>query len=261
MNFFKKNNAKNAFNYVEEQQGIINRFLRENGGWDSHLKNTQNYIVESIQNKPIKSIAILGSGWLLDVPMAFLLENLQKIYLVDIHHPPQIKHKYRKNKKIVFIETDITAGLISGFYETLKTVNKTKVKVELIPETISENNFGLTHKADFYVSVNLLNQLDILIVDYIEKFKIYNIAELENIRKIIQQQHIDFLPKGQSCLITDFEEINLNNENQIIDNKQLVYCEQPLKTHYKEWEWNFDFQKTYHTKCKTLFKVMAFNII
>ena len=39
------------------------------------------------------SIAVLGSGWLLDVPLDHLCSGLEQVYLVDINHPPQIRKK------------------------------------------------------------------------------------------------------------------------------------------------------------------------
>ena len=54
---------------------------------------------------------------------------------------------------------------------------------------------------DLVISLNLLNQLDILLCDYLkEKFKIDNEETLLPIRKIIQQNHLDILPVNKTKL-------------------------------------------------------------
>ena len=39
--------------------------------------------------KPL-NVTVLGSGWLLDLPLAEMLEKTEMIYLVDIVHPPEV---------------------------------------------------------------------------------------------------------------------------------------------------------------------------
>ena len=79
--------------YVADQQGIIERYLKEAESWASHLENTKRAIIESAENKKKDNCAILGSGWLLDVPIEYLCQHFKKVYLFDVVHPTQIKHK------------------------------------------------------------------------------------------------------------------------------------------------------------------------
>jgi len=53
--------------YITFQAGIMRRMLREEGGWQSHLLKTSEYIQLAVKEQQPKSIRILGSGWLLDV--------------------------------------------------------------------------------------------------------------------------------------------------------------------------------------------------
>ena len=142
-----------AFNYYRnDQSGIIKRYLIEGENWNEHLKNTKNYILKSLPNKNIESVAILGSGWLLDVPVEAILKKTNKLVLFDIYHPKQVVNKYKNNSSIVFIKTDLTNNLIEYAGQS-KCLNDF---IELL-----ENNKPLDFLNDysFVVSINLLNQL------------------------------------------------------------------------------------------------------
>ena len=56
-----------------------------------------------------------------------------------------------------------------------------------------------------------MNQLDILIIDYLKKNSIYPDSELTIMRKMIQQSHLNFLVKHNAVLITDYEELIYKN--------------------------------------------------
>ena len=244
------------FGFKKDQQGIINRYLRENGGWDSHLNNTKNFILKCSENKEKNSCVILGSGWLLDVPIEQLIDSFEQIYLIDIVHPRQIIHKYKKQTNIIFIETDI-AGYIETVYFFLKEKKKQKAALTEIQQHYTNEFSEIIKNASMVVSVNILNQLDILICDYIAKTNIYSKEEIYLFRKLIQQKHLELLPANKSCIITDYEELNYNDQMQLTQQKPLVHVHLPNNKETVKWRWNFDMNKTYHNNYKTVFKVMA----
>ena len=250
------NRILRKFGFKKDQNGIINRYLREKGAWETHLSNTKKFITDFTKNKAKDSCVVLGSGWLLDVPIEDLRKIFNKVYLIDIVHPRQIIHKYRKNENIKFIQADIS-GYIMPVYTLLKNSSKIKVPVNNIEQQFPESFKEKINNASMIVSVNILNQLDILICDYITKFNIYSDEEINAFRKIIQQKHIDLLSQNKSCIITDYEELNYDDNMQLVKNKPLVYIELPKSKNGKKWKWDFDLSKTYHKDYKTIFKVMA----
>ncbi len=254
-----KNRILRKFGFKKDQNGIINRYLRENGGWQSHLINTKNFIEHSAKAKEKETCVILGSGWLLDVPVDNLNEIFKKVYLVDIVHPKQIIHKYRKYKNIEFIKVDIS-GYIKPVYDFIKKNRKTKTSLNQIVQQFPDDFNKLMNNASMIVSVNILNQLDILICDYIKKYEMYSDEEINNFRKIIQQKHIDMMPRNKSCIITDYEELNYDDNMNLINKKSLIYANLPKGKAIREWKWNFDFSKTYHNNYKTVFNVMAWDL-
>lgn len=244
-----KSRLQALWHYKSDQKGIINRYLNEGDNWNNHLENTKNYILFALPFS-LKNVAILGSGWLLDVPIKELINKKLNIDLIDIIHPKQIQNKFANNNNVNFVTADLTNGL-----------------VELVQKSISFNQFCLhlktweaykgLSKYDFVVSLNLLNQLDILLCDLIKKKFNVTDSELLPIRKIIQEFHVKSLPKGKSCLITDYEEINYIKNK--LDNKamELVYMGLDFLSEKKVWQWKFDTNKTYRLKYNTTFNVIA----
>ena len=244
--------------YRQDQQGILNRFFREEASWEAHLENSKRFIEKSATSKQKKIVCVLGSGWLLDVPIDFLLENFQQIYLVDIVHPKQILHKYRKNSQIFFLQQDITGG-IAEFAEQLVRQHK-KGKAKTAPEAFTNFQFNFQNKLpaspDFIISLNLLNQLDILIVDYLKKYDLYTHDELIQIRRHIQQAHLNIMPKQKSCLIADYEELIFSDKEKI-SRKKSIYVDFPKANFSKKWLWKFDTTMTYRANFQTHFQVLA----
>ncbi len=241
--------------FKTDSQGIMKRYLVEKNNWAKHLENTKQFILKSAATKRKGTAVILGTGWLLDVPADELLTIFDTIYFVDIVHPEQIKHKYRHSKNLHFIETDIT-GIAKNLYLASRNFKKTG-KINLLSLLPSWENFGLAKglSIDFCVSVNMLNQLDILLIEYLSPFKLYSKNELDAFRKSIQQQHINTMPVGQSCLCTDFIEISSPFDNSETATKKLVFANLPKANFSAQWDWHFDLNGNYHKEKKTVFKV------
>jgi len=169
--------------YISDQQGIMNRYFAESKGWDKHLHNARSFILENFRKHRPETIMILGSGWLLDVPLDELLTECKQVYLADIHHPPQVQHRVKKAKNAQLITTDISGGAIEQIYNLVQSYKKDRVQKSL-------NVVSLQHpdlpSVDYYVSLNLLNQLDILLVDYIKRHIFYQEDEITGFRKLIQ---------------------------------------------------------------------------
>lgn len=246
-------NSRMGFN--SGQAGIMRRMLREEGGWQSHLVNSSDYILETVKLYKPKAIRVLGSGWLLDVPIKFLEENCDKIILSDITHPNQILNKYSSSKKVEFETIDITNGLIEESYQQRKKSYCQQDFIKLI-----QNRANLEFTEDLIISLNLASQLSVFITDYLYKqVKVSNNQAIE-IAEAIQRKHFEMLPKGKSVLITDFEEEYYDEEDKFIGSKPTVFADIPKGLNRKEWTWRFDSKMMYKPDCKTKLKVVAISI-
>jgi len=257
-----------AIGYISDQQGIYNRYEREEA-WNDHLNRTKQFILKVAENRKKGNVAVLGSGWLLDVPLAELAEMFEKVYLIDIVQPKQIKHKIRQFKNVEAVEADITGGAVARvFYLAVKhRIEKIPCGLcDLIPtavqylETSKKIILDFKQNFDFCVSVNLLNQLDTLLIDYLEKFNLFSDYELLSFREKIQEWHLNLLPKGKSCLITDCEELIYNKNDELEERKSLIYASLPESKNIDHWTWQFDSQMTYRKDKKIAFEVVAMEI-
>ena len=243
--------------FLSDQEGIISRFLNESSNWEPHLQKSREFILECIGGKNISDVSLLGSGWLLDVPLEELNKRCKKVLPIDICHPPQILRKIRDLPRVQAIQQDITGGMIEQAYQLVKEFRKNKRKRNI--QELESKGFTPDFDPGFVVSLNILNQLDILIVDYLKRFSVYNEEEILALRKKIQQSHIDSLPINNSCIITDFEEMVYDND-RLERVSPLIHVPLPEGKKKTTWEWLFDSQKTYYKGKTTRFNVAAIEL-
>ena len=237
--------------YVSDQLGIRDRFLRESGNWKSHLDNTQRFILEAARKtRNHHAVMVLGSGWLYDVPIDELSQMFESVALVDIVHPEPVKIRTAKLPNVRLVTTDLTGGAV----QQAMNLPSFQSFVDWLPTASPDLNFD---GFDLVVSVNLLNQLDIILCDFLVKR--FRVGEdmLLPIRKMVQQNHINWLPVGRSCLISDYRQIDTPVGGGAEKVKELVYCQLPQSVNTEEWEWVFDTNQRYSEKNNTIFKVKA----
>jgi hypothetical protein len=255
MIFRKKDPVLRKMDFFSDQAGIIRRYQREAHEWQPHLEATKKFILQSATSKSHGTVFIMGSGWLLDVPLEELSAMFQRVVLFDIYHPSQVRHYIRKFSNVECKELDITGGTIKQTFDLVSNARKSKVLPDI--SVLKSEGFQYPDTADFYVSVNILNQLDILLADYITKYFPQAEYLLFPIRQLIQQQHINSLPKGRTALITDYEECVIHKRGLVESRKNLLYCTFPSVINQQQWIWKFDHLGLYNPSRITLFKVKA----
>lgn len=242
----------NKMGYRPIQAGIMRRFLREEGAWGSHLNKTREYILESIKETNPRSVRILGSGWLLDIPIQELINVCESIVLVDIIHPPQVVNKYSKYSNVTFESADITGGLVDLCYSQSKKGFEYDSFIDQL-----QSVKPIIFSEDLIISANLTSQLSVMLTDYLSaKLKLTN-TQITSVAEVIQQKHLEILPRNKSVLITDFEEEYYDEDDKFIGSKPTVYINLPVNGTRKEWGWKFDTKMFYKEDCKTILKVVA----
>ena len=110
---------------------------------------------------------------------------------------------------------------------------------------------------DAFISLNILNQLDILLVDFLnKKNKRITEMEIQHFRESIQQFHIDWIRKKPGCLISDTLEINQESNSKTTEQK-LLHAKLPKSNRSEAWTWDFDLSKKYNPGKLTKMKVEA----
>ena len=154
------------------------------------------------------------------------------------------------------ISTDLSGGAVKQVYEMVKKYKSDKITKPLDDIILHIPDLP---EADYYVSLNLMNQLDIMLVDYIKRYISYENVEIAGFRKRIQQHHLSFLPPGASCLVTDVKEIIINRKKEVHQVKDLIYIEMPRGKSTNSWVWKFD-RKEYNPGFDTNMEVIAIEL-
>jgi hypothetical protein len=238
--------------YISDQKGILRRYFREHDGWSDHIRKSGNFITEVLQDNEINHVVVLGSGWLLDFPIENIINLVPKITLVDVHFPSLILRKVKNLNGVNCVAADITGGYIESVYDLLK-----KSPMEFsIPENIIPPRI-LPQKGKLIISLNILNQLDILLVDYICQKSRPGEEYVNMFRKTLQESHIRMLREHPFILISDYREILINTKGERLEEKELIFADLPPGNNEQEWEWQFDTHRLYNENANTFLKVRA----
>jgi hypothetical protein len=243
--------------YYNYQNGLIYRHLSQEGGWDEHLTRSRNFILKALDYYSPEKISVLGSGWLMELPIAEIVERKIKVSLVDIVHPPEVIAQAGKLENVNLVEDDVTGGLInevwakSSKYLFLKKMKSLEEIV--IPEYNPESDPGLV------ISLNILTQLESLLVEFLRKRSNVKEEEFLRFRTEIQKRHISFLMKHRSVLISDTAEIVTDRSGNVNTINTMV-IQIPEGKFSEEWTWNFDMKSSDYYNRTSVMKVSAVTI-
>ncbi len=234
-NYYKRLLSK--LGYYDYQSRLIYRHLNQEGGWESHNENCRRFILKALDHYKPERVTVLGSGWLLELPLAELSEKTEKVFLVDIVHPPDVVSQTSVLKNVVLVENDVTGGLIEEIYKELRNYSFLKRMKSLenirIPEYEPDFDPGLV------ISLNIITQLESLPVDYLRSKARIPDEEYTRFRSEIQGSHLSFLKKHPSILISDTAEIFTDRKGQE-ESVPTLLIELPSGKLGEEWTWDFD---------------------
>jgi hypothetical protein len=244
----------NRMGYYNYQQGLIYRHLNQEGGWDNHLENCRKFILKALDYYKPDKVTVLGSGWLLEVPLAEMLETTGEIVLVDIIHPPEVIQQAGNLAKVTLSEQDVTGGLIENVWKSSR--KRMFFKKRASRNTIEIPEYRPPDDPGLVVSLNILTQLEILPVSFLKRSTGIKDEELSDFRSEIQKKHILFLKKHNSVLITDTSEVFTEDSGKTLYSSSLL-AEIPEGRYKEEWIWNFDLLKSDYYNKKSILNVTA----
>jgi hypothetical protein len=243
--------------YYEYQSALIYRHINQEGEWDSHLEHCRNFIIRALGLFNPSHVTVMGSGWLLDLPLAEMVERNIKVTLADIVHPPDVRKQAANIGNVELIELDATGGLImevwnkAGSHSALNKMHS--LSDILIPEFEPDSDPGMV------VSLNILTQLESRVIEFLRKRIKVSDEELNNFRSEIQKKHIDFLMKHKSVIITDYAEVVTNKRGEVKTITTLL-TSLPESSLRDDWIWNFDLKGSDYFTNRSLIKVVALAI-
>jgi hypothetical protein len=240
--------------YYNYQNGLIYRHLNQGEGWNSHLEHCRSFILKALDLYNPLRVTVLGSGWLLELPVAEMIERNIELDLIDIVHPPEVRRQTESYKNVKLIEADLSGGLIEEvwkqahnhiFFNKLKSINSI-----IIPEYMPDGDPGML------ISLNILTQLESLLLSFLRKRSRAPEEDLMRFRTEIQKKHIDFLVKHNSILITDYAEV-FTSRSGVVSTVPTLVTELPGGKVREEWVWDFDQAGSDYYNRRSLLKVVA----
>jgi hypothetical protein len=240
--------------YFEYQQGLIYRHLNQDEGWTVHEENCRKFILKAIDFHKPEKVTVLGSGWLLELPLAEMTERVKAIVLTDIVHPPEVISQTADLGNVKVVEEDVTGGLIEEvwnkagsrtFLNRLKSLDNI-----IIPEYHPIEDPGMV------ISLNILTQMETLPEKFLRRKTKADENELLDFRKKIQAKHLQFLQKHNSVLITDVAEVFTEAGGGITE-KETVVVDLPAGKVREEWTWDFDLKRMDFNRKSSVMKVVG----
>lgn len=240
--------------YYDYQNGLIFRHMNQEGGWDEHCRRSRNFILKALDLYKPEKISILGSGWLLELPLAEIAGSVKEISLIDIVHPPEVIKQSAAFKNVELLELDVTGGLIEEVWK--KTGKLPFLKKLKSLDSITIPDFKPEDDPGMVISLNILTQLESLPVTYLKKKSVISEDELNLFRSAIQKKHIDFLMKHTSLLISDVAEIFTDRSGKT-NRVRTIMTEIPDGTLNESWTWDFDLKNTDNFNSSSIMEVIA----
>jgi hypothetical protein len=93
-----------------EQIAIRHRALRCRSAWEGHLQASKAFLKRNLPQG--RHVAVLGSGHLHDVDLEYLIERFQRVTLVDIAHPVEVRIRALcSGNKVQLFSGDLSGAL------------------------------------------------------------------------------------------------------------------------------------------------------
>ncbi|HOO98577.1 MAG TPA: hypothetical protein PLV06_11885 [Bacteroidales bacterium] len=240
--------------YYSYQDGLIRRHNYQSEGWLNHERKCREFILEAFDNIRPSTVTVLGSGWLMELPLAELAERCSLIRLVDIFHPPEVKKQTAAMGNVELVEDDVSGGIIREVWE--KTGKRTFFNRPDTLQSIEIPVYNLPDDTGMLISLNILTQLEILPERLLRRKTGAGEDEFAGFRKSLQQNHLALLKKFRSVLISDSDEIITDRQGNRSERKTMLVS--PEQEPAGEWIWDFDVSGYDSSIRKSLFRVRAF---
>ena len=138
--------------YLNETIDMQKRAGKNRTAWQPHLDATQRYILSAVERCQNKGRAvILGSGLMLDLPLAALSSMFHEVILKDVICLPAVRKELQKYSNATFLEHDVTGVAGSLYRNSLQGISELPEPARVRPSDERD--------ADLVVSLNILSQL------------------------------------------------------------------------------------------------------
>ncbi len=212
-----------AMGYLKGLIGLEARYRRCRKAWAPHLKNTKATILEAAMACPSKRRAVvMGSGPLLDVPLAELSFLFDEVVLADIFHLPKTRKAAGAYPNVRLLTQDLT-GVAEALFEQAGPLPRP-----------APGGLPLAG-ADLAVSANLLSQLTHLPREYLAG---RDGGEIDALSRSMIEHHLAALAdfKGVACIIAETERL-ITDGGEVIEAEDALHGVRLPQTG-RQWIWD-----------------------
>lgn len=244
----KSSRSARQWGYVHETIAMAARFSRVRQHWEAHLKRSREFIerhaLDTTEGRDV--VVILGSGWTLDVPMAFLERHFREVILVDMVHPTSVRKRVsRKSGHVRLIEADLS-GVVAGLSSN----------AERLRQVLLNPTFPTLPRASLIISTNLLSQLALPIVRHAEK---RGVTDTWWMGRALLLKHAEWLRDLSTplCVVTDYKSLAYDRTGACVEEKDLL-ANLALPNVLDEWTWEIAPRGEISRDCRYEHLVKAF---
>jgi hypothetical protein len=217
--------------YLYESIAIRRRAGRCRAAWAPHQERTRQVILRAMERCPRRRKAVvLGSGPLLDVPIAELCASFDEVILADVVHPLGARRRRRRFANVRAVTADVTA-VAEAVYRVARDP-----KAELPrgrPDLFCDDE-----DVDLVASVNLLSQLPYLPVEYLQRVGEHAADAITSFARDLIAAHLDYLRRvpGVTTLVADVEAQTVDTKGKIVGREDTLYGVKPPRAD-EDWIW------------------------
>jgi hypothetical protein len=216
--------------YLYESIAIRARAARCRAAWAPHQERTRAVIRKAMGRcKQRRRAVVLGSGPLLDVPLAELAAGFAEVILVDIVQP--LGSRWRRRLPNVRAMTADITGVAEQVFRVARDAKAELPRAE--PDLFCDDQ-----EVDLVASVNLLSQLPYMPVEYLTRAGEHASEKIEAFARDVVTAHQSYLKRapGVAAMIADVEMLTVDAKGNIIAREDTIYGT-PAPRADEEWIW------------------------
>jgi hypothetical protein len=158
-------------------------------------------------------VVLLGSAHLHEIPLHLLMDNFERVTLVDVIHPLKHHLQAKRYKRLQLVTMDLTNSL-----DKIDKLQNLEDLTQMAQDLSKEKIFHF--EADLIVSANLMSQLALLPLDAVEKKikRSLELSEKDLICTQFAQTHLQNLANctGKKLIYSDREVIYRDPKGEVI---------------------------------------------
>jgi hypothetical protein len=216
--------------YLRELLGIRRRYRQSRSAWEPHCERSRQVVLAAMQRcEQRRKAVILGSGWLLDVPLPELCTSFQEVVLVDLLHPLATRWRTRRYRNVSLLAADVS-GTAEAVWQAVE--DRSALPLSLPGLFVGDQ------EVDLVVSLNLLSQLPCMPEQYLKEARTHTPEEIGAYCRDVVQAHLEYLRRlsGAVALIADVEARTMSASGTEVTRRSTLYGV-PFPYEGERWIW------------------------